>query len=207
MNTPETKRPWRYVADDALGWLHPAEGPALHRHALAAAQRPGPGVLVEIGGYAGKSASWIGAAAADAGRHLFSVDHHRGSPEMAPGRECHHPEMVGLDGAHDSLPHFRANMRRANLEWAVIPIAGHSAVVGAVWNTPIVFLFIDGGHDDLTVMNDALTWAPHVVPGGILAFHDTPIPGIDAAARATVDAHGFELVEQVDSLRVLRRPE
>lgn len=199
-----TKLPWRVVADDALGWLHPAEGPALHRHALAAA-RTRSEALVEIGGYAGKSACWIGAAAQETGRVLFSVDHHRGSPEMAPGQACHRPEMIGADGVHDSLPHFRANIRRAGLEDHVIPIAGRSDLVGAYWASPIAFLFIDGGHDDQTVMTDCNTWAPLVVRGGILAFHDTPIPGIDRAARNAV-ALGFELVEQVDGLRVLRLP-
>ena len=40
------------------------------------------------------------------------------------------------------------------------------------WRTPLGLLFIDGGHADDVAMADYEGWAPHVVPGGVLAFHD-----------------------------------
>lgn len=189
------------VANEALGWLHDEEGPALYEYGSMAA-RIAP--LCEIGGYGGKSACWLGEAAKNQSSLLFSVDWHRGSPEMKPGRECHHPEMVGKDGVFDSLPYFRATVRKANLEPWVVPIAGDSKRIGPFWHTDLGLLFIDGGHDGATVASDYWHWAPWVVDGGYLLFHDTPIPEIDAVAQQATE-QGFKLVEQIQSLRVLQR--
>lgn len=197
--------PWREVAETCLGWLHSAEGPALQDIArLATALHPGI-PMVEIGGYAGKSSCWLGSMAKEAGTILYSVDWHRGSPEMAPDRECYHPEMVGTDGLFDSLPHFRANIRRAGLEPWVVPVAGASGIVGRLWSTPMSLLFIDGGHDGETVDQDFRLWSGNVANGGYLLFHDTPIPEIDGVASAAVATGLFTFVRQVDSLRILQR--
>lgn len=196
---------WQQVAETCLGWLHPPEGPALRAAAFAAIDDSFELPLVEIGGYAGKSACWIGSAAQQANRVLFSVDWHRGSPEMAEGRECHHSEMVGKDGSFDSLPHFRANIRTAGLEGSVIPVAGRSEVVGRFWKSPICFLFIDGGHDGTSVERDFSWWYHSLVPGGYLLFHDTPIPEIGHVADMALSSGVFKLVEQVESLRILTR--
>jgi predicted O-methyltransferase YrrM len=37
---------------------------------------------------------------------------------------------------------------------------------------PIAFLFIDGWHDAENVRADYHAWAPHVIPGGSIWFHD-----------------------------------
>lgn len=187
------------VGEAAKGWLNPGEGETLYRHAKSVASL---GPLVEIGGYCGKSACYIGAAAQESGAVLFSVDWHRGSPEMRPGENCHDPEMVGLDGVFDTLPHFRRTVRAAGLEDTVVPIAGSSVVVGPLWNTPIGFLFIDGAHDD-GVKADYLLWAKHLVPGGLLVFHDSYIPVIQRTCMLA-ESEGFEFVEQFEDLRVLR---
>lgn len=185
---------------DVLGWLHDDEGPALRRYA-----RQSPGALVELGSFAGKSTVWIGDAAEGLGLPLFAVDWHRGSPEMAADRECHIPEAIDpRTGRHDTLGLLRATLERADLEDTVVPVVGDSVKVGGWWRTPIGFLFIDACHDD-RVMSDYRTWAPHIVPGGWLLFHDSPIPAITRAIDQAV-ADGFELVEVVDSLTVLRRP-
>lgn len=124
---------------------------------------------------------------------------------MAPGRECHHPQMIDPDGRFDSLVHFRRTIANAELEDWVVPIAGRSQRVGPWWGTPIAFLFIDGGHDDQTVMGDYRTWGPMVIPTGILAFHDVPIPGIAAAVDAA-RADGFTDLARVDDLLLLTAP-
>jgi predicted O-methyltransferase YrrM len=190
---------WLTVALECPGWLDEDEGDALFRHAESVVHL---GPLCEIGGYAGKSACWLGAVAANHDTVLFSVDWHRGSPEMAAGRECHDPEMVGPDGL-DTLPHFRRNIRDAGLEPWVVPVVGSSPKVGAFWSTPLGFLFIDGAHDD-GVLADFDLWAPHVVPGGLLAFHDCEIPVIAKAVDMAEQA-GWTRVEQVGCLQVLQR--
>lgn len=198
---------WQEVAEECRGWLHPAEGPALQEAAQDAIKRCSPLYpLAEIGGYAGKSACWLGAVAKQYATLLYSIDWHRGSPEMAPDRECHHPEMVGRDGLFDSLPHFRANIRRADLEGTVVPVAGDSRKVGNHWTTHVSLLFIDGGHDGETVQYDYFKWSKSVAPAGYLLFHDTTIPEIGAVADRAVASGNYEFVRQVDSLRVLRRP-
>lgn len=187
------------VGEAAKGWLNPGEGEHLYARA---AQFDGP--FVELGGYCGKSACYIGAAAKETDTVLFSVDWHRGSPEMRPGENCHDPEMVGLDGVFDTLPHFRRTIRAAGLEDHVIPIAGSSQIIGKHWRTPIGFLFIDGAHDDRGVMADYELWAPHVMPGGYLVFHDQYIPGIKRAGDRAA-AEGFDEVWTWEDLRFLVR--
>lgn len=189
---------WKQVADQAKGWLYPEEGLALQIAALVARDL---GPFVEIGGYCGKSACYLGAVAQHVGGVLFSVDWHRGSPEMVPGRECHDPDMMGPDG-FDSLPHFRRNVYAAGLEPWVIPIVGDSTVVGRYWSTPIGLLFIDGAHDAVGVRSDFDLWAKHIVPGGYLIFHDATIPHIGAVASA---AEGFDHVDTVGCMQVMRR--
>lgn len=200
--------PWQEVAETCLGWLHPAEGPRLKHYAIKSSSGLRHLPMAEIGGYAGKSACWLGSAAREYNTILYSIDWHRGSPEMAEGRECHHPEMVDAGGRFDSLPHFRSNIRKAELESWVVPVAGRSQTVGKYWGTTLSLLFIDGGHDGETVTGDYELWRDKIIPGGYLLFHDTTIPEIDLVAqRATTPEYPthFELIEQVDSLRVLRR--
>src|SRR5580693_3554846 len=56
------------AARAARGFMPHAEGVLLHRAALAAASR---GPMVEIGGYCGKSAIYLGSAARERGGVLF----------------------------------------------------------------------------------------------------------------------------------------
>lgn len=190
---------WKDVAETAKGWLHPPEGPALHAYADSVAHL---GALCEIGGYAGKSACWLGAVARDHDTILFSLDWHRGSPEMSVDRECHDPDMV-QGGLFDSLPHFRANIHAAGLEPWVVPVVGSSPRIGLWWTIPLAFLFIDAAHDYDGCLSDYSLFARHVVPGGILAFHDSTIGDIDRVAHQAT-REGFTLEAQIESLRVLR---
>jgi predicted O-methyltransferase YrrM len=193
---------WREVADAAKGWLFDDEAEALHGYARLAAET-WPGLpLVEIGGYCGKSAIWIGAAAQEFGTVLYSIDHHQGSPEMAPGQDCHDPDLLD-GGTHDSLPHFRRNIDAAGLSDSVIPVVGSSQVVGAHWDTPVSFLFIDGGHDTHTVTVDYKLWSPRLASGGVLAFHDTTDRNI-APLMDQVRSDGWNLAAEVESLKVFQ---
>lgn len=187
------------VATDCLGYLHDTDGPALNQYAL---QATGP--YVELGSFAGKSACWIGDAAETNRTVLFAVDWHRGSPEMAPGKECHIPEAVDpTTGRHDTLRLLRATIEAAELEDVVIPVAGTSQTVGRWWNTPIGFLFIDACHDD-PVLDDLSAWEPHLRDDGWLLFHDSPIPPI-ARAIDRAAGRGWQIVDEIESLTVMHR--
>jgi predicted O-methyltransferase YrrM len=196
------------AAEEAIGFMPRNEGQALHRAALAAA-RSGP--LLEVGSYCGKSAIYLGAAAREGGSVLFTIDHHRGSEENQPGQEHHDPRLVDSAGRLDTLPHLRAAIARAELEDVVVAIVGPSATVARHWRTQLAMVFIDGGHSQAAVNADFEGWAPHLMPGGVLAIHDVfpdPTEGgrppFEVYERALASG-GFVEIDAVGSLRVLRR--
>ena len=79
---------------------------------------------------------------------------------------------------------------------------------------PIDFMFIDGDHSYEGVQTDWQLWSPLVVPGGVVALHDSrsyELRSIDhvGAARFTRDViladSNFEVVDTVDSVTVVQR--
>jgi MMP 1-O-methyltransferase len=198
-----------YAAQHAKGFMPPKEGLALFEVACDYGAR---GPICEIGTYCGKSAIYLGAAARHSGSVVVTVDHHRGSEEIQPGWAHHDPALVDPRfGKMDSLPTFRATIASAGLEDEVIAIVGASERVAALWATPLGMLFIDGGHSDEPVTRDYEGWAPHVVPGGALAFHDIhPDPadggqGPYRVYRRALESGAFTEVRVEGSLRVLER--
>jgi MMP 1-O-methyltransferase len=196
------------VARAAKGFMPDGEGLALHEAGLDGG-RVGP--LLEIGSYCGKSAVYLGSAAAERDTVLFSIDHHHGSEENQAGWEHHDEEVVDpRSGRMDTLPFFRRSIEDAGLERAVVGVIGDSPTVGRFWSTPVGLLFIDGGHADDVAMADYVTWSGFVAPGGVLAIHDVfedPTEGGQAPFRVwqRAVAGGFEPVSTTGSLRVLRR--
>lgn len=196
------------AAEGARGFMPPDEGLALYAHASRCAVG---GPFIEIGSYCGKSAIYIGAAAAESNRILYTLDHHRGSEENQAGWEWHDPSLVDRDtGLIDTLPVFRRTIHAAGLEGTVVAIVGDSPVIAANWTTPLALLFIDGGHGSEPAHSDYEGWTPKVRPGGTLLIHDVfpdPADGgrppYEIFLRALDD--GFTEVEAVGSLRVLRR--
>src|SRR4051794_38950620 len=197
------------LARSARGFMPDAEGLALHRLARGHLPR---GPVLEVGGYCGKSAVYLGAAAREVGGVVFSVDHHRGSEENQAGWEHHDPALVDEStGRMGTLPLFRRTVADAGLEDVVVAVVGQSATVAAHWRTPLSLLFVDGGHGDVPAHADYTGWAPWVMPGGLLAIHDVfpdPADGgrppYDVYLRA-LGSGSFEESEALGSLRVLRR--
>jgi len=197
------------AADRAKGFMPSDEGLALYE---AAAALTADGPLLEVGSYCGKSAIYLGAAAQQAGRVLFAVDHHRGSEENQPGWEHHDPSVVDADtGLIDTLPFFRRTVHQAAMERTVVAVVGDSPTIAALWATPLALVFIDGGHGAEPARLDYEGWAPHVAPGGVLAIHDVfedPADGgrppYEIYLRALNEGR-FREVRAVGSLRVLRR--
>ncbi len=202
--TPED----RASAIAARGFMPDDEGLMLHRAAVVAAAR---GPMLEIGGYCGKSAIYLGTAARERGGVLFSVDHHRGSEENQPGQMYYDPAVLDpQSGRVDSLPHFRRTLAEAGLEGSVIAVVGNSVAVARHWRTPLSLLFIDGGHSEDAARADYDGFAPHLDDGGLLVIHDVfadPADGGQAPFHVYVHARseGFEEVACEGSLRVLRR--
>ncbi|MEL6727201.1 MAG: class I SAM-dependent methyltransferase [Pseudomonadota bacterium] len=191
------------------GFLAPEEAQLLYEIALDRAQY---GPCLEVGGYCGKSAAYIGSACRVANELLFSIDHHRGSEENQPGWEYFDDEVWDeRAGAVDTLPFFRDTIRRAELEGTVVPIVGRSIDIAERWQTPLSFLFIDGGHTMEHALNDYRGWTPHLMPGGVLAIHDVfpdPADGGRPPFEIYQRALASDLFEEeaaVLSLRILRR--
>ena len=198
------------VARAAIGFMPDDEGLALYRAGLTGAEA---GPLLEIGTYCGKSSVYLGAAAAEAGTVLYTVDHHRGSEENQEGWEHHDERLVDpRTGRMDTLPFFRRTIEEAGLEETVVAVVGSSPAVGRHWTTPLGLLFVDGGHGEVPAHLDYETWAPKVVPGGLLAIHDVfpdPADGgrppYEIYLRALDDGFTELGAAGCGSLRVLRR--
>ncbi|RGA05739.1 class I SAM-dependent methyltransferase [Microbispora triticiradicis] len=201
--------PLRRAAEKARGFMPPAEGEALYETAATYGLR---GPVCEIGTYCGKSAIYLGAGARQAGTVVFTVDHHRGSEEIQPGWPHHDPDLVDArTGRMDSLPFFRDTIAAAGLEDEVIAVVGDSATVARFWATPLAVLFVDGGHSEEPVTADYEGWAPHVMPGGALVFHDIypdPADGGQAPYHVylrALESGAFKEVRVTGSLRVLEK--
>jgi predicted O-methyltransferase YrrM len=205
---PDMPRELLQAARDAKGFMPDDEGLFLFDRAVEAARE---GVLLEVGTYCGKSAIYLGAAARLTGTTVFTVDHHRGSEENQAGWEHHDPTLVDADlGLMDTLPVFRRTIADARLEEEVVAIVGRSATVARSWSTPLALLFIDGGHGEEPAHTDYESWAPLVMPGGLLLIHDVfpdpkdgGRPPYEIYLRALDD--GFEEVGVCGSMRALRR--
>jgi len=191
------------------GFLADDEGLHLYRAALEAAHL---GPCLEIGSYCGKSTVCIGTACRESGRVLFAIDHHRGSEEQQPGEAYFDPALFDpAAGRVDTFRHFRDTLSRAGLQETVVPIVCRSELAAREWAAPLGFVFIDGGHAFDTVSADYRNWSPHLMPGGLLAFHDVfPDPSKGGQApyqvyRQALDSGLFKEHSLIQSLVVLER--
>jgi len=190
--------------------MPPDEGLALHDAAMTV---PADGAaMLEIGSYCGKSAVYLGSAAAERGTVLFALDHHRGSEENQPGWEWHEPDLVDpAVGRIDTLPTFRRTVFDAGIEGSVVALVGESATVARYWQTQLSLLFIDGGHGSEPAHRDYENWVPHIQMGGLLVIHDVfpdPADGgrppFEIYTRA-LESGAFDELSATGSLRVLQR--
>lgn len=194
---------------DAPGFMPEHEGLALFRAAVSAAP---VGPLIEIGSYCGRSTLLLGAAAARAGTHVVTIDHHRGSEEHQPGWAFHDPSLMDPDlDALDTLPVFRRVIATSGLEEHVVAVVAPAQVVARYWQHPAGMVFIDGSHTEESAQRDYDSWVPHIAVDGILAIHDVyPDPGEGGQAplhiyqRALAEDR-FDELAPTGSLRLLRR--
>ena len=91
----------------------------------------------------------------------------------------------------------------------------YSEIAAKKWRSPLEFVFIDGDHSYDSVLADWNAWSPFVVPSGVVAFHDAirAAGHPDGPARVVDDLFrkeaipGWTIVEEVDTLAVVRRSE
>jgi hypothetical protein len=84
-------------------------------------------------------------------------------------------ELQGLRTAPDTstFDEFSANILSAGVADFVDARRQYSTGVSKDWKSPIRFLWIDGDHSHLGAKSDFDGFLPYLVPGGVVAFHDT----------------------------------
>jgi predicted O-methyltransferase YrrM len=164
--------------DDALdrcqlaqGWVRPKERLKLY---YLAHSTPSEGVIVEIGSWKGRSTIILACASKHSGkREVYAVDPF-GKPEKMQVK--HEYDLWNQQKEYDTFNDFLKNIKAANVQDIVIPIRAMSEdaihIYKQKFNYPIRFLFIDGCHQRKFAQQDFDLWSPHVMVGGVVAFHD-----------------------------------
>jgi predicted O-methyltransferase YrrM len=159
--------------------------------AYLAGQSPQGGCIVEIGAFSGKSTAWLIEAA-----------------QMRPAK----PKVHSIDPhtQFSSWHEYQNTVKRFDLEnRGLIIHKAYSHEIGATWNKPISFLWIDGGHDLKTVLDDIADFVPHVITGGWVVFDDAAggrFPGVEQAiAEQMMNRPGFRHAGVIKRFEVFQR--
>lgn len=143
------------------GWLSFAEGNFLYKSAKSCS---GHGAVVEIGSWKGKSTIWLAHGLKDGkGGSVYAIDPHTGAPE--------HHEIFGTKDIW-TFEDFKENIKKAGIDNFVSPIVDRSENIAKNWNEKIELLWIDGAHSFEAAQKDFDSWFPHLMEGGIVAYHD-----------------------------------
>ena len=152
------------------GWLHKNEGRLLWETCeRAVGSWPGPGTIVEIGAYKGRSTTLLGQYAQEVGEDLIVVEpfwYGEGEPGL-DGRQEHDWMYTEHKFQADTYASYMANM--SGLPHTLI-VEPSSRVNFNVYD--IAMAFIDGDHTESGVLMDCYKIMPRVVVGGMVAFHD-----------------------------------
>lgn len=132
--------------------------------AIMAACTPGDGVILEIGSFMGKSTIILCQAeeAATGRSTVVAVD-----PLMldVAANEIHEKALAAKEDLY-------SNLDRAGVRHLVEFHEMTSQKLAPSWERPIRVLWIDGDHSFEGATSDFELFAPHLRPGGVIAFHD-----------------------------------
>ncbi len=180
------------------GWLEDAEAETLIRAtARALATLPAACAVVEVGSYCGRGTVVLGSVvkAIRPTARIWSIDPHNGKVGTADRYLTMEP----------SLEKLKANIRAASLGDVVeIVRAGAPEVT---WRESIAMLLIDGLHDYASVACDFHHFAPHVVAGGYVAFHDyaSYFPGVAVFVDLLLSIGEYRKVDAGGSMIILQK--
>ena len=156
------------------------------------------GCIVEVGSYRGRSTTALALGAGSSGRQIpvFAVDPH----EERTGA------MGGQFGAEDRAQFFRS-MLSTKCYRIVRLVNLSSETVSPGWSSPVGLVWLDGDHTHEAVRRDVEAWMPHLVSGGLIAFHDAQKPDLGPAMliEEMVRSGDHEELEGAGSIRVIRR--
>lgn len=160
--------------------------PELTVLALAVSALPRRARVVEIGTFAGRSASLYFQLQPDLDLDIHLIDNWSWNALFATQ-------------AFDKLviDHF-----------SEVPFTLHkmlSSYLATHWDLPIDFLHIDGWHDMPGIEPDCQLWLPWVVSGGIAAFHDSQSPDVAVCIEKYVEQAGWSLLGEAGRTTVWRK--
>jgi predicted O-methyltransferase YrrM len=159
------------AASPVMGYTTPAELSLLYHLAIAA---DGPGRIVEIGSYLGRSTIVLARAVADTGREpVVAVDPHTaalGIENLAP---------------RDTRAEFLTNITTAGVREHVTLMHQKSVDAAKEWpDEPIRLQFVDGWHTREAVLEDVGSYARWFTPDAVVVFDDYMVfDGIRQAVR------------------------
>ncbi len=162
------------------GWLTPAQAERLSACAAAA----GPGTIVEIGSFRGRSTIVLARAAAE-GASIVAIDPHAGSDRG--------PQEIGADHVRGDADHdaFTANLAAAGVAGRVRHVRKMSAGALGDVEGPLALLYVDGAHRFGPARDDIARWGARVAPGGTMLVHDAfSSVGVTGALLAECVARG-----------------
>ena len=181
------------------GWFEPDEAALL---AVAASRAigtvPGAGAVAEVGSYCGRATVVLARAAAAVSQRpsaVVAIDTFDGVVGSADAPVRGRP----------TLAEFRANLAEAGVADIVETVVGRASDVP--WDRPIALLLVDGLHDYESVAADFRRFDSHIVPGGLLAFHDYAAhwPGVRTLVAEVERTGAYRRLAQIGSLVVLEK--
>jgi hypothetical protein len=180
------------------GWLEEDEADLLIAATDRALRELGPLAVVEIGSYCGRSTVVLGSVVKTtcAEARVYAIDPHDGKVGALD---------QGIITRAGTLERFKRNVAAAGLASVVEIIQKHSFEVS--WDKPIGLLLIDGLHDYTSVARDFFHFESHVVPGGLIAFHDYAdyYPGVKAFVHEMLRTGTYTQVRCVRSMMVVQK--
>lgn len=164
--------------------VSPRQMGALLHYLREAEDLPGTAV-VEIGSYRGITTAHFSKAVTKA---VYAVD-----------------PFIGYGGAEDDYQIFMNNTRDLASVHHVRETSGAASQKWPAQN--ISFLFIDAVHDYVNTKHDIATWSEKLIPGGMMAMHDTDNAAFAGTRYAAWQAaQKMRIVCHIPDLVILSKP-
>jgi hypothetical protein len=164
-----SSEPWMRN-DHPVGWFEERDAAVY----MAMIDRAPAGIVVEVGTWVGRSASWAGPICAKKNSTLVCVDTFAGCSDMTD-------ILAGLKG-RSIYGTFCANMLVMQLKPIVLPTTSVAAAT-LFADRSLSVVFIDACHEYEDVRSDVAAWLPKVRPGGVIGGHDWNRVGVKRAVR------------------------
>lgn len=105
----------------------------------------------------------------------------------------------------DTRPYFKEQVLPKYPNLNLLEMPSHRAAMEYPGPLPIDFIFIDGDHQDHSILEDCHDWLPVIREGGLAAFHDYNNNLFPAVATRVEEATRYwQFIGEADSLVVKR---